>query len=142
MILCLFFFVMIRRPRRSTRTDTLFPYTTLFRSDEQAVEPLHPRPVRHVLLIVDHRRVRRPDREEDEDEQHRHRDQEEARPAERRYAQAEGDGGEHERADRAAEIGQSWRDDTAAACVKAHPRPPSRRSPTATPQISTRPAWE
>src|SRR3546814_18966224 len=34
-ILCyvyLFFFVMIRRPPRSTRTDTLFPYTTLFRS--------------------------------------------------------------------------------------------------------------
>src|SRR3546814_20814105 len=25
---------MIRRPRRSTRTDTLFPYTTLFRSEE------------------------------------------------------------------------------------------------------------
>src|SRR3546814_13982003 len=29
----LFFFLMIRRPPRSTRTDTLFPYTTLFRSD-------------------------------------------------------------------------------------------------------------
>src|SRR3546814_1331238 len=28
---------MIRRPPRSTRTDTLFPYTTLFRSDEKAV---------------------------------------------------------------------------------------------------------
>src|SRR3546814_3352045 len=27
-----FFFLMIRRPPRSTRTDTLFPYTTLFRS--------------------------------------------------------------------------------------------------------------
>src|SRR3546814_6283838 len=27
-----FFFLMIRRPTRSTRTDTLFPYTTLFRS--------------------------------------------------------------------------------------------------------------
>src|SRR3546814_18070161 len=25
---------MIRRPPRSTRTDTLFPYTTLFRSDQ------------------------------------------------------------------------------------------------------------
>src|SRR3546814_6767705 len=32
---CLFFFLMIRRPPRSTRTDTLFPYTTLFRSHEQ-----------------------------------------------------------------------------------------------------------
>src|SRR3546814_12764575 len=27
-----FFFLMIRRPPRSTRTDTLFPYTTLFRT--------------------------------------------------------------------------------------------------------------
>src|SRR3546814_16292817 len=32
------FFLMIRRPPRSTRTDTLFPYTTLFRSK---VVPLH-----------------------------------------------------------------------------------------------------
>src|SRR3546814_6100518 len=33
-VLCLsiFFFLMIRRPPRFTRTDTLFPYTTLFRS--------------------------------------------------------------------------------------------------------------
>src|SRR3546814_18685889 len=31
-IFVLFFFLMIRRPPRSTRTDTLFPYTTLFRS--------------------------------------------------------------------------------------------------------------
>src|SRR3546814_2745384 len=31
-ILRFFFFLMIRRPPRSTRTDTLFPYTTLFRS--------------------------------------------------------------------------------------------------------------
>src|SRR3546814_15481992 len=30
--LCCFFFLMIRRPPRSTRTDTLLPYTTLFRS--------------------------------------------------------------------------------------------------------------
>src|SRR3546814_18317256 len=28
-----FFFLRIRRPPRSTRTDTLFPYTTLFRSE-------------------------------------------------------------------------------------------------------------
>src|SRR3546814_12134185 len=28
-----FFFLSIRRPPRSTRTDTLFPYTTLFRSE-------------------------------------------------------------------------------------------------------------
>src|SRR3546814_6884174 len=31
-VYCVFFFLMIRRPPRSTRTDTLFPYTTLFRS--------------------------------------------------------------------------------------------------------------
>src|SRR3546814_2812682 len=30
-----FCFLMIRRPPRSTRTDTLFPYTTLFRSRHQ-----------------------------------------------------------------------------------------------------------
>src|SRR3546814_13605327 len=29
------FFLMIRRPPRSTRTDTLFPYTTLFRSESK-----------------------------------------------------------------------------------------------------------
>src|SRR5213079_3753251 len=29
---CLFFFLMIRRPPRSTQQPTLFPYTTLFRS--------------------------------------------------------------------------------------------------------------
>src|SRR3546814_17141720 len=33
LVFYLFFFLMIRRPPRSTRTDTLFPYTTLFRSD-------------------------------------------------------------------------------------------------------------
>src|SRR3546814_3120862 len=37
---------MIRRPPRSTRTDTLFPYTTLFRSDRQG---LGTRPVRLLL---------------------------------------------------------------------------------------------
>src|SRR3546814_12409459 len=42
---CFFFFLMIRRPPRSTRTDTLFPYTTLFRSsvgkDENALGAVH-----------------------------------------------------------------------------------------------------
>src|SRR3546814_11354784 len=32
------FFLMIRRPPRSTRTDTLFPYTTLFRSAGSGAE--------------------------------------------------------------------------------------------------------
>src|SRR3546814_15037677 len=36
--LCCFFFLMIRRPPRSTRTDALFPYTTLFRSNEAAIK--------------------------------------------------------------------------------------------------------
>src|SRR3546814_3043649 len=38
MVMVCFFivcFLMIRRPPRSTRTDTLFPYTTLFRSRHQ-----------------------------------------------------------------------------------------------------------
>src|SRR3546814_4929940 len=36
--LCVLFVVLIRRrPPRSTRTDTLFPYTTLFRSDDARV---------------------------------------------------------------------------------------------------------
>src|SRR3546814_1102440 len=36
-MLSLFFFLMIRRPPRSTRTDTLFPYTTLFRSPKAII---------------------------------------------------------------------------------------------------------
>src|SRR3546814_7643029 len=36
-MLFVFFFLMIRRPPRSTRTDTLFPYTTLFRSVREFV---------------------------------------------------------------------------------------------------------
>src|SRR3546814_12219845 len=47
---------MIRRPPRSTRTDTLFPYTTLFRSpqpfermmDRLALRVEHPRLERHI----------------------------------------------------------------------------------------------
>src|SRR6056297_3630408 len=35
---------MIRRPPRSTRTDTLFPYTTLFRSRGEAGARTLPRP--------------------------------------------------------------------------------------------------
>src|SRR3546814_9896661 len=34
------FFLMIRRPPRSTRTDTLFPYTTLFRSKASKIKRL------------------------------------------------------------------------------------------------------
>src|SRR3546814_17419052 len=44
-MLCIwFFFLMIRRPPISTRTDTLFPYTTLFRSCYSfQIEPLKQR---------------------------------------------------------------------------------------------------
>src|SRR3546814_16154143 len=38
--LYMFFFLIKRRPPRSTRTDTLFPYTTLFRSDLTAARIL------------------------------------------------------------------------------------------------------
>src|SRR6056297_4117719 len=42
-VILFFFFLMIRRPPRSTRTDTLFPYTTLFRSPIRGQHPA-PRP--------------------------------------------------------------------------------------------------
>src|SRR3546814_1572179 len=37
-MILLFFFLMIRRPPRSTRTDTLFPYTTLFDAPNDVVD--------------------------------------------------------------------------------------------------------
>src|SRR3546814_17323468 len=56
----LFFFLMIRRPPRSTRTDTLFPYTTLFRSLGQSgigtgagdFLEREPRPGAHQQVVV------------------------------------------------------------------------------------------
>src|SRR3546814_4106599 len=45
-----FLFLMIRRPPRSTRTDTLFPYTTLFRSAGR------PSPPHRVLALPARRR--------------------------------------------------------------------------------------
>src|SRR3546814_18084530 len=45
---------MIRRPPRSTRTDTLFPYTTLFRSLERALRALPLLGLRGVNLTVPH----------------------------------------------------------------------------------------
>src|SRR3546814_9967993 len=39
---------MIRRPPRSTRTDTLFPYTTLFRSTKPLVRQITPIALREV----------------------------------------------------------------------------------------------
>src|SRR3546814_8252446 len=45
------FFFMIRRPPRSTRTDTLFPYTTLFRS-LTLHSPLPRRAKDHKLALI------------------------------------------------------------------------------------------
>src|SRR3546814_19829483 len=42
---------MIRRPPRSTRTDTLFPYTTLFRSNRRRLQ------INHQLAIRPERRI-------------------------------------------------------------------------------------
>src|SRR3546814_17819787 len=56
---------MIRRPPRSTRTDTLFPYTTLFRAVRRLIVHVHDqaeatavffefRPVKTVALVFQH----------------------------------------------------------------------------------------
>src|SRR3546814_4502812 len=54
---------MIRRPPRSTRTDTLFPYTTLFRSDRTGDRVLRADAAsRAGMAAADHHRLlRRPD---------------------------------------------------------------------------------
>src|SRR3546814_6754279 len=46
---------MIRRPPRSTRTDTLFPYTTLFRSERRGDEDDPPRPALEAEMRREHR---------------------------------------------------------------------------------------
>src|SRR3546814_20348012 len=43
---------MIRRPPRSTRTDTLFPYTTLFRSGAQWPQDIRIGPIFNIPAIV------------------------------------------------------------------------------------------
>src|SRR5213075_3545695 len=45
----LFFFLMIRRPPRSTQQGTLFPYTTLFRSPGDARPGIPRRVFRHAV---------------------------------------------------------------------------------------------
>src|SRR3546814_19482731 len=50
-ILVDFVFLMIRRPPRSTRTDTLFPYTTLFRSADRP-EPVTETPARTFTVTL------------------------------------------------------------------------------------------
>src|SRR3546814_16655739 len=53
-LFCFFFFLMTRQPPSSTRTDTLFPYTTLFRSSFRADITLLARAVllRHLEVPV------------------------------------------------------------------------------------------
>src|SRR3546814_20592206 len=57
-----FFFLMLRRPPRSTRTDTLFPYTTLFRSvdggerrhvERRGADDVQPDPVTGLEPVAD-----------------------------------------------------------------------------------------
>src|SRR3546814_5312546 len=43
---------MIRRPPRSTRTDTLFPYTTLFRSPASATAGMLPQAWKNVTVSL------------------------------------------------------------------------------------------
>src|SRR3546814_4908956 len=51
---------MRRRPPRSTRTDTLFPYTTLFRSQLRVEHLLHPDPAMSIRRdIAKHMRAHR-----------------------------------------------------------------------------------
>src|SRR3546814_8399696 len=50
---------MIRRPPRSTRTDTLFPYTTLFRSGAAPIDPELPAGHAYILAF---RKSTRPNR--------------------------------------------------------------------------------
>src|SRR3546814_6796564 len=76
MIVSFFFFLMIRRPPRSTRTDTLFPYTTLFRSMGPAVGRVGPGPCggRDANTVVPHSRtgadLQRPRTVRDRSEEH------------------------------------------------------------------------
>src|SRR3546814_3752019 len=70
LFICFFFFLMIRLPPRSTRTDTLFPYTTLFRSCERqlmqaetaARDELRERDEAQINGEVDERRQQHPHR--------------------------------------------------------------------------------
>src|SRR3546814_8523546 len=55
MLFCyIFFFLMIRRPPRSTLTDTLFPYTTLFRSvgESETREVAHAHRIQHAVEMI------------------------------------------------------------------------------------------
>src|SRR3546814_16386983 len=69
LMLVFFFFLMIRRPPRSTRTDTLFPYTTLFRS---RLGKRHPRlrepEVDALRQAEEHRRFAKEENQQEEEQ--------------------------------------------------------------------------
>src|SRR3546814_20430641 len=74
MMTMLIFFLSLRRPPRSTRTDTLFPYTTLFRSppyppsntrSTSSMPPGNVRPRPHPLSWAPHRHVHGSSRSEE-----------------------------------------------------------------------------
>src|SRR3546814_17047092 len=104
----LFVFLMIRRPPRSTRTDTLFPYTTLFRSV--------PRPARARRVHAEGARVGA----------HRHRAQAGGRTG-RQRPHERGRGGVRARPPHRCDPGEATLD----ACPARWPRPTSTmtRSP-------------
>src|SRR3546814_20100398 len=65
-VVFVFFFLMIRRPPRSTRTDTLFPYTTLFRSilrntSTEWFSPTVSRELAEIVEWVNHLNLKRPE---------------------------------------------------------------------------------
>src|SRR3546814_6831663 len=69
------FFLKIRRPPRSTRTDTLFPYTTLFRSPEPSCDPAGGQVGDDAHELVEEEEIRELDRTETqgvEVQQHQH----------------------------------------------------------------------
>src|SRR3546814_15071998 len=53
------FFLMIRRPPSATRTDTLFPYTSLFRSLYSAAAAFAPRNLQRLFADIDRPRAGR-----------------------------------------------------------------------------------
>src|SRR3546814_15858271 len=70
LLLFFFFFLMIRRPPRSTRTDTIFPYTTLFRSARSGGDPEADRRAGEFAFRQSSRRRAAPGRSEEHTSEH------------------------------------------------------------------------
>src|SRR3546814_14975877 len=62
------YFLMVRRPPRSTRTDTLFPYTTLFRSAVDADADQHDDD--GIEVLVGHLQQPHPEDDQRDDQHH------------------------------------------------------------------------